>query len=118
MVPHCPKNIGDLMTCYLHFRRMAPAPCGVCRQFRADQGRRARISVASSPRIRIARFRQINVKHATSHHDALEFPDGQVVLLTRLCEGQRATVLQLPAVARPAAAKEPMKREVREPWPL
>jgi hypothetical protein len=23
------------------------------------------------------------------HHDALEFPDGQVVLLTRLCEGQR-----------------------------
>ena len=32
-----------------------------------------------------------------THHDALEFPDGQVVLLTRLCEGQRATVLQLPA---------------------
>jgi hypothetical protein len=48
----------------------------------------------------------------------LEFPDGQVALLTRLCEGQRATVLQLPAVARPAAAKEPVKREVREPWPL
>ena len=35
-----------------------------------------------------------------------------------VCEGQRATVLQLPAVARPAAAKEPVKREVREPWPL
>ena len=67
---------------------------------------------------RLARFRQINIRHATSHHDALEFPDGQVVLLTRLCEGQRATVLQLPAVARPAAAKEPVKREVREPWPL
>jgi hypothetical protein len=64
---------------------------------------------------RLARFRQFNVDYATSHHDALEFPDGQVVLLTRLCEGQRATVLQLPAVARPAAAKEPVKREVREP---
>ena len=32
-----------------------------------------------------------------THHDALEFPDGRVVLLTHLREGQRATVLQLPA---------------------
>jgi hypothetical protein len=31
------------------------------------------------------------------HHDALEFPDGQVVLLTFLKESQQATVLQLPA---------------------
>ena len=31
------------------------------------------------------------------HHDALEFPDGKTVLLTQLCKGQRATVLQLPA---------------------
>jgi hypothetical protein len=30
------------------------------------------------------------------HHDALEFPDGEIVLLTRLCEGQKATVLTLP----------------------
>ena len=29
--------------------------------------------------------------------DALEFPDGKTVLLTQLCKGQRATVLQLPA---------------------
>jgi hypothetical protein len=42
-------------------------------------------------------FRQVNQKSAAAHHDALEFPDGQVVLLTFLCEGQRATVLQLPA---------------------
>jgi hypothetical protein len=49
---------------------------------------------------RLARFRQINMDNAVTHHDALEFPDGQVVLLTRLCEGQRATVLQLPATAR------------------
>ena len=32
-----------------------------------------------------------------AHHDALEFPDGRTVLLTLLCEGQAATVLQLPA---------------------
>jgi hypothetical protein len=49
------------------------------------------------------------------HHDALEFPDGQVVLLTRLCEGQRATVLQLPIGAHPVAAGEAVRREVREP---
>jgi hypothetical protein len=44
----------------------------------------------------------------------LEFPDGQVVLVTRLCEGQRATVLQLPAGARPATAEqaEPQAREL------
>jgi hypothetical protein len=49
-----------------------------------------------------------------THHDALEFPDGQVVLVTRLCEGQRATVLQLPAGAHPATAEkaEPQAREL------
>ena len=63
---------------------------------------------------RLARFRQINMNNPVTHHDALEFPDGQVVLVTRLCEGQRATVLQLPAGARPAAAEEAVRREVRE----
>ena len=42
-------------------------------------------------------FRQINKEKVAAHHDALEFPDGQVVLLTCLREGQEATVLQLPA---------------------
>jgi hypothetical protein len=50
----------------------------------------------------VALFRQINLNNPWEHHDALEFPGGQVVLLTRLCVGQRATVLQLPAGARPA----------------
>jgi hypothetical protein len=40
------------------------------------------------------------------HHDALEFPNGQVVLLTRLAEGQTATVLQLPASTRSAQKRE------------
>jgi hypothetical protein len=55
---------------------------------------------------RLARFRQINMDNPVIHHDALEFPDGEVVLLTRLCVGQRATVLQLPAVARPEAREK------------
>ena len=49
-----------------------------------------------------ATFRQINLDNPWEHHDALEFPSGQMVLLTRLCAGQRATVLQLPARAHPA----------------
>jgi hypothetical protein len=46
---------------------------------------------------KVARFRQIDMNKPYVHHDALEFPDGQVVLVTRLMEGQTATVLQLPA---------------------
>jgi hypothetical protein len=44
----------------------------------------------------VAIFRQINKGAPHTNHDALEFPDGEIVLLTRLCEGQRATVLTLP----------------------
>src|SRR6516225_4666273 len=43
----------------------------------------------------IARIRHLT---SCSHHDALEFPGGQIVLLTRLRPGQVAAVLQLPAV--------------------
>ena len=43
-------------------------------------------------------FRQVNKKWI-AHHDALEFPDGKIVLLTDLQKGQQATVLQLPASA-------------------
>jgi hypothetical protein len=50
----------------------------------------------------VARFRQINLNNPWEHHDALEFPGGQVVLLTSLCVGQHATVLQLPAGAHSA----------------
>jgi hypothetical protein len=51
---------------------------------------------------KVARFRQVNMHQLTVHHDALEFPDGKIVLLTALCEGQHATVLQLPAGPRVA----------------
>lgn len=45
----------------------------------------------------LARFRYVG-NGLYSHRDALEFPSGKIVLLTRLCEGQHATVLQLPAI--------------------
>ena len=64
---------------------------------------------------RLARFRQINTNSDMVHHDAMEFPDGQVVLLTRLIEGQRATVLQLPATARPMATLKAGRPAVNEP---
>ena len=59
---------------------------------------------------KVARFRQINLEQPDAHHDALEFPDGQVVKLTRLCEGQHATVLQLPASPRATSEAEQQKR--------
>ncbi len=46
---------------------------------------------------RLARFRQIDLNQPALHHDALEFSNGAVVLLTDLVPGQRAAVLQLPA---------------------
>ena len=49
-------------------------------------------------------FRQVDKDQPSRHHDALEFPDGETVLLTHLAEGQHATVLQLPA--KPQTAKE------------
>jgi hypothetical protein len=53
---------------------------------------------------KVARFRQINMHDPHVHHDALEFPGGQIVLVSRLVAGQRATVLQLPA--QPMTASE------------
>jgi hypothetical protein len=58
----------------------------------------------------VARFRQINTHEPLMHHDALEFPGGEVVLVTRLIEGQHASVLQLPAEPRTAEEAEAQKR--------
>ena len=54
-------------------------------------------------------FRQVRKDQPMVHHDGLEFPDGQMVLLTELCEGQDATVLQLPAQPATAAEAEAQK---------
>src|SRR5262245_42570701 len=53
---------------------------------------------------KMATCRQVNGEQPQMHHDALELPDGRTVLLTFLCEGQEATVLQLPA--KPATKEE------------
>ena len=59
---------------------------------------------------KVARFRQVDTDRPHTHHDALEFPDGTTVLLTRLMPGQHATVLQLPAVPRSVAEAAVQKR--------
>jgi hypothetical protein len=57
-------------------------------------------------RHRVARVRLINVDNPYTHHGAIEFTDGQIVLITHLCLDQHLTVLQLPAQATsPAEAQ-------------
>jgi hypothetical protein len=53
-------------------------------------------------------FRQINQDCQLAHHDALEFPNGDILLLTYLMEGQQATVLQLPATAVGSKLPQPL----------
>ena len=55
-------------------------------------------------------FRQINKERVATHHDSLEFPDGQIVLLTCLSEDQEATVLQLPAEPKTIVESEAQQR--------
>jgi hypothetical protein len=62
---------------------------------------------------KVARFRQIKMEELNAHHDALEFPEGQIVLLTRLSEGQHATVLQLPAQPKTPAEADAQTRVAR-----
>ena len=55
---------------------------------------------------RLARFRQVDLDKPTQHHDALEFANGRIVLVTDLATGLRASILQLPVspAEKPAAA--------------
>jgi hypothetical protein len=51
--------------------------------------------------------------------DPLEFPDGQIELLTSLKEGQKATVLQLPAAPKTEAEYKAQARAggpLSDPW--
>src|SRR5215813_12471076 len=58
-------------------------------------------------------FRQINKAKVSAHHDALEFPDGRTALLTTLCEGQQATVLQLPAEPKTAVEAQAVEAQAQ-----
>ena len=67
---------------------------------------------------RVARFRQVNMDDPHVHHDALEFPGGQIVMVTRLMPGQRASVLQLPVTGQEPGQKEdaaPARERTAEP---
>jgi hypothetical protein len=57
-------------------------------------------TTATFRQVNTATFRQVNKDNQGTHHDALEFPDGRMVLLTHLLEGQEATVLQLPSATQ------------------
>jgi hypothetical protein len=61
---------------------------------------------------KVARFRQVNADKPNMHHDALEFPNGEIVLVTRLYEGQHATVLQLPASPHSVSGAEQVRHAV------
>jgi hypothetical protein len=75
-----------------------PVKCHATLMFRAHTGHT------------VAIFRQINKGALHVNHDALEFPDGNIVLLTRLYEGQNATVLTLPTRPKTAAEAETQER--------
>ena len=74
-------------------------------------------------------FRQINQDNPATHHDALEFPDGQIVLLTLLetgsarhrsavtgggcwCYGHARSRLRLTAIGREQSASTPPTKAV------
>ena len=50
-------------------------------------------------------FNEVEPDVPDRHHDAVEFPDGSHVLVTQLVEGQRVSVLQLPALHPPVEQK-------------
>jgi hypothetical protein len=59
---------------------------------------------------KVAQFQRVRISRPEAHRDALQFPSGQIVLVTRLCPGQIATVLQLPA-SEVNAKLAPMEEE-------
>src|SRR5262249_58714764 len=55
---------------------------------------------------KLARFRQVNPDQPTMHHHALEFPDGEILLVTKLPEGQYAPLLPLPVPRKEEPVRE------------
>jgi len=53
--------------------------------------------------VNVGIFRQINKDNAMTHHDVLELPNGDRVMLHHLVEGQVARVLTLPAAPKTEA---------------
>ena len=85
--------------------RWASSPLRSDLGFRYTQGWKAETLAHAT-----AIFRQVNKNEQWLHHDALEFPGGRIVLLTKLLAGQEATVLQLPAQPTTAAEADAQMR--------
>ena len=75
----------------------------------------SRKATASS---KVARFRRIDLDVPSTHHDALEFSDGLVVLVTHLLPGQRAAVLQLPRSSQNSVEKSESDSVADYPAPI
>lgn len=48
-----------------------------------------------------AKFRQFFTGKSGDEHDAIEFPNGRIVMVSELVAGQTATVAQVPRTAQP-----------------
>jgi hypothetical protein len=109
-----PARVGDKlvstsfpMTCTRGFAAVGESQVAVCllpgTELAFEEDLRCEAALGFSyKRVphRVARFRQVNQEQRNVHHDALELPDGQVIMVTKLAGGQHATVLQLPATPR------------------
>ena len=79
----------------------------------AGRGSFYSLSIYNSKETKVGRFCQIKKDEAYTHHDALELPSGDIVLLNWLKTGQKATVLQLPAAPKTSdEAKEQERLEM------
>jgi hypothetical protein len=69
-------------------------------------------------KVKVATFRQVDLENRHTHHDALEFSDGQIVRLASLIPGQVATVLQLPheEVAEEPVTQAAQSRVIEDIW--
>lgn len=69
-------------------------------------GETKRIGIPPKAGSRVATFVQVDKSNPYLHHDAFEFSDGAIVLLTDLAPGQTVIVLELPADTETMTGKE------------
>ncbi|WP_347263724.1 hypothetical protein [Nitrobacter sp.] len=63
---------------------------------------------------KVASFRKVDEDNPYVQHDALEFPNGQVLKIAQLVAGQTATVLQLPVNAQEDEHEHATRRRARD----
>ena len=112
-----PAKVGDKLTtrmfslgttgfCAPEDHRMAACLLPGTELSFADQVRQATTWPWKGLIIKTAIFRQVNKNNRCTHHDSLEFPNGEIALLTNLVASQQATVLQLPAAPESVETNE------------